>query len=584
MIRAFARLSLLWKILLSTSVGVTILFAVTGQIVIDSVSRTTSQTLDEEVRASLQAYTSLWQARARLVASVSAILSSMSDVRSAFSTGDQATIRDSAGELWQKVSDEIGVFLVADPRGRVIASLGGVPLLPIDRRLDIVPEAATAFPKQSSGFTLQSGRLFQILVTPVYIQSVRGHDLINVLVAGYPVDAVVAQRLKQSTGGSDFLFLADGRVIASTLNERATASVMASPANPGGPDRVTDGLVEYARLATPLLDLKGNPVGQLVILRSFEGARRRIAMLQRNIVLLWLFAVAGGLGLNFLLARRIIEPVQQLDRAAAEVARENYDIKVPQGGEDELGRLARSFNQMLASIRNAREELIRQERISTIGRLSGSIVHDLRNPLAAIYGGAEMLVDRDLAPAQVKRLAANIYNASRRIQSLLQDLLDVSRGTRSGPELCRLREVAAAACDALSTTAAAQQVNLLLELPGDIEVPVERSRIERTFVNLIGNAIEAMPQGGEVRISSRPEHGSVIVQVEDTGPGIAPEIRAKLFQPFVTAGKKNGLGLGLALARQTLLDHGGDMWVETAPGRGARFCLRLPYTGPSATR
>lgn len=584
MIRRFSRLSLLWKILLSTSVAVTLLFAITGKIVLDSVSRTTSETLEEEVRASLQSYNSLWQARARLLSSVSLILSGMSDVRSAFSTGDQATIRDSAGELWSKVSDEIAVFLVADPRGRVIASLGGVPVLPIDRNLDVVRTAGAAFPKQSSGFALQGGRLFHISVTPVYVQSARGHDLINVLVAGYPVDAVVAQRLKQSTGGSDFVFLAGGAVVASTLNGRATEQVAAARPHPDGPDRVSDGIAEYARLASPLLDLEGKPVGQLFILRSFESARRRIALLQRNIVLLWLFAVAGGLGLNYLLARRVIEPVKQLDRAAAEVARENYDIEVPQGGADELGRLARTFNQMLASIRKARQELIRQERISTIGRLSGSIVHDLRNPLAAIYGGAEMLVDRDLAPAQVKRLAGNIYNASRRIQEMLQDLLDVSRGARSGPELCRLREVAAAACDALAGAAEAQEVKLHLELPAEIEVPVERSRIERTFVNLIGNAIEAMPHGGEVRITAKAVEGSVIVHVEDTGPGIAPEIRARLFQPFVSAGKKNGLGLGLALSRQTLLDHGGDMWVETAPGHGARFCLRLPCAQSMADR
>ena len=98
-----------------------------------------------------------------------------------------------------------------------------------------------------------------------------------------------------------------------------------------------------------------------------------------------------------------------------------------------MGRLARTFNNMCASIRQAREDLIRQERISTIGRLSGSIVHDLRNPLAAIYGGAEMLVDADLPPSHVKRLAGNIYRASRRIQELLQDLLNVSRGKSGAP-------------------------------------------------------------------------------------------------------------------------------------------------------
>jgi signal transduction histidine kinase len=231
---------------------------------------------------------------------------------------------------------------------------------------------------------------------------------------------------------------------------------------------------------------------------------------------------------------------------------------------------------MCASIRHAREELVRQERISTIGRLASSIVHDLRNPLAAIYGGAEMLVDGNLPPAHVKRLAANIYHASRRIEGMLQDLLNVSRGKSSAPEPCRLREVAAAACESLAATAELRGVTLSVEIAPEIELPLVRSRMERAFVNLIGNAIEAMPEGGEVRIWAKFDAGLVVTHVDDTGPGVAVEIRSKLFQPFVTAGKRNGLGLGLALTRQTVLEHGGDLWVDSAPGGGARFSLRLP--------
>ena len=116
-------------------------------------------------------------------------------------------------------------------------------------------------------------------------------------------------------------------------------------------------------------------------------------------------------------------------------------------------------------------ELIRQERISTIGRLSSSIVHDLRNPLAAIYGGAEIMVDSELAPPQLKRLAGNIYRASRRIQELLQDLVNVGRGKTEGAEVCRLREVAAAACDSLAPAAEAQGVTVRIEVPESIELP-----------------------------------------------------------------------------------------------------------------
>src|SRR5262245_46564408 len=212
MIRSFSRLSLLWKILLSTSIAVTVLFAIAGRIVLSTVTTTTTQSIEDEVRSSFQAYTSLWQARANLLASVSRLLSSMREVRAAFSTGDRATISDSARELWSKISDESAIFLVADPRGRIIASLGGVPVFPLDRGADVVRTSAQNFPQQSSGFTLQGGRLFHISVTPVYVESPRGPDLINVLLAGYPVDAVVAQRLKQATGGSDFLFLASGTV------------------------------------------------------------------------------------------------------------------------------------------------------------------------------------------------------------------------------------------------------------------------------------------------------------------------------------------------------------------------------------
>jgi signal transduction histidine kinase len=575
MIAWFSRLSLLWKILLSTSVAVTILFAITGEIVLNDITRTVSETVNEEVGANFQAFKAYWDSRAERLSVVSRLLSTMPSVRAAFGTGDQATIQDSAGELWSKISDATAIFLVTDPAGSVIASLGGAT--PLSRkRMDVVRLAAARFPQQASGFLFQDGDLYHISVTPVYVDSTHGQALLNVLVAGYHVDALEAQRLKEATGGGEFLFLTPAGVIASTLNERATGVVVANLAHARSADRVSAGVTDYARVETPLPDIMGAQLGQLWILRSFEAAQQRISKLYTNIILLWFLAVLIGFGLTYLLARRIVEPVKQLDRAAAEVARQNYAIEVEVHSDDEMGRLARTFNNMCLSIRQAREDLIQQERITTIGRLSASIVHDLRNPLAAIYGGAEMLVDRDLPTGHVKRLAANIYQASRRIQDLLQDLLQVSRGKGRAPEICRLREVASAACDAVDTLAEAQGVMLQLAIQPEIELPLERSRMERVFLNLVSNALEAMPEGGEVRISAVPEDGAVLIRVEDTGPGIAPEIRSKLFQPFVSAGKRNGLGLGLALSRQTVLDHGGEMWVESEPGRGAKFCFRLP--------
>jgi signal transduction histidine kinase len=576
----FSRLSLLSKIMLSTSVAITLLFAITGEIVVRKITRTMSDSLQEEVRSSFQAYSSLWKARAEMLSKISRLIGGMSDFRAVIGTRDQATIRDSAGELWSTISDSNAIFLVTDVTGKIIASLGGDDSSSLGPRLDLVQTAAARFPDQASGFFLQGGdpcELYQISVTPVYVQSVRRQDLelLGVLVAGFRADALVAQQLKQATG-SEFLFETPDAVVASTLTPRATELVKERLAKARDSELINDGLTDYAWFKQPLTDIAGKPVAEITVLRSFEAAHRRIAGLYTNIIWLWLGAMSAGLVLTYLLARRIVEPVKQLDRAAAEVARQNYAIQVDVASEDEMGRLASTFNNMCASIRQAREDLIQQERLTTIGRLSTSMVHDLRNPLAAIYGGAEMLVDTDLPPGHVKRLAGNIYRASRRIQELLQDLLNVSRGRTQAIEVCRLREVAAAACESLASAAEAQHVEIALDIPPEIEVPLERSRMERVFANLIGNSLEAMPDGGTVRIGAHLKDDTVVVHVEDNGPGIAPEIRARLFEPFVTAGKRNGMGLGLALTRQTVTEHGGEMWVESEPGRGARFSFRLP--------
>ena len=141
--------------------------------------------------------------------------------------------------------------------------------------------------------------------------------------------------------------------------------------------------------------------------------------------------------------------------------------------------------------------------------------------------------------------------------------------------MCKLREVVQAACEPLAATAEASGVDLHIDVAEDVELPLDRSPMERVFQNLIGNAIEAMPEGGTVRVHAQNTGESVTVFVQDTGPGIPPGIAANLFQPFVTAGKKNGVGLGLALSRKTVQLHGGDLSAEPV-AVGACFRLRLP--------
>jgi signal transduction histidine kinase len=551
-----SRLSLLWKILLSTSIALTLLFLVTGWVVQDQFARIASVAVEEEVQQGFEAYKSLWRARAAELSSVCLVMSRMSDVRAAFRTGDQATIADTAGEIWSKISKQDAFFLVTDPRGAVLARLGESAAMP-GSFLSEVPRAFSRFPGQASGFVNQGGQLYQIVITPVYVDSSGGAALLNVLVAGYTVNSKLAATLKQATGGSDFVFTVGGQTAATTLS---------------GPVHAAD----FREVTAPLTDVEDLYIGELHILRSWESARRRISTLGQRMILVWLLAVLVGLATTYALAKRILRPVRALDQAAVEIGRGNYTVRIENQGEDELGRLSATFNVMAASIHAAREDLISQERISTIGRLSTSIVHDLRNPLAAIYAGAEMLVDADLPPAQVKRLAQNIYRSSRHVQELLSELTDVTRGRTQSAEICRLDEVVSAAREILATQARAQKVEIQTVLPPDLELPLERSRMERVFENLFSNAIEAMPGGGVISVTTDVTAQDVKVIVDDTGPGVDQKISSHLFEPFVTAGKKNGIGLGLALSRKTVLDHGGDMWSEQRPGLGARFVVRLP--------
>jgi signal transduction histidine kinase len=206
-----------------------------------------------------------------------------------------------------------------------------------------------------------------------------------------------------------------------------------------------------------------------------------------------------------------------------------------------------------------------------------SFVHDLRNPLAAIHGSAEMLVRSSLSRPQVHRLARNMYCASVRIRELLEQCLDRSRCADRKFEVADFRDVVAGAVEQIEVSAEFQSVRIVQDVPACLLVAMNPPRMHRVLVNLLVNALDVMPQGGTIRISAISGRRSITIRVRDTGPGISSEIRDRLFQPFATAGKANGVGLGLAFSRQVAIDHGGELWAESSR-QGACFVIRLPRT------
>jgi signal transduction histidine kinase len=212
-----------------------------------------------------------------------------------------------------------------------------------------------------------------------------------------------------------------------------------------------------------------------------------------------------------------------------------------------------------------------------------TIVHDLRNPLSAIHAAAEMLMSTELSKLQMQRLVKNMYLASTRSQELLQSFADSCR-VESRRKSCSLDELIAAAIARVSPAAAAKMVLIEELVQSNLIIVADRSGIESVLDNLLNNAVQALTDGGAIQVSASSIEGWVVVEVRDTGPGVLPEIQHRLFQPFVSAGKENGLGLGLASAYQTVTAHGGQMWLKSEPGWGACFAFSLPFESRMAMR
>lgn len=576
----FQKRSILLKLIGMTSAILTVIFVLTGYLLEKSIAGRATESVEQEVITSFRAYESLWREHTENLREISSVISRMPDVRSALRTSDRATIQDTAGELWAHISSANAIFAVADGNGRVIGTLGKSSPFQADEYLSFVREISSTFPAQRAGFFAEQGRLFQTVVTPVYVDASEGRGLLNVLVTGFEVDPNFIRDLKLASGGSDFIFNVRGAALASTFEDtkeaKALAGLCSGRRTGGNATRLTANGVAFLAINRELPGIVPGQGGELCIIRSLAGSQQTLTELRRRIFFLWLGGLIAAIVCAYAVARRMMRPIAVLDRAASEIAKGNYKIRVNTDTDDELGRLGESFNTMCSSLESARAELIQHERLNSVARLATIVVHDLRNPLASIYAGAEMLVDNDLPLAQIKRLAQNMYKASRGVLEILQELLSAARNKKPEPELWSLYDVAANAWNALLSRTERRSIQTDWSIPPELELKMDRMSMERVFHNLFENALEAMGEEGTLSITAEISQEYVLLHVRDSGKGIAPELQSTLFQPFATKGNGEGLGLGLALSRQTVIAHGGDLWADFTCKRGSHFIMRLP--------
>jgi two-component system NtrC family sensor kinase len=224
-------------------------------------------------------------------------------------------------------------------------------------------------------------------------------------------------------------------------------------------------------------------------------------------------------------------------------------------------------------------EIVQAERLSIVGRFAQSIVHDLKNPLTVIGLSADSAMRDPALPDGVRRKIQMVRKQVDRIDDLVGDVLEFTRGTVSNIPPRKVaygglvRHVLEGMREEIEQKGKALEVG---EVPESIEVVCDSKRISRVLVNLVNNAVESLPQDGKVSVSVAAHGKDIVTEVADTGGGISPKVVARLFEPFVTHGKVHGTGLGLSICRRIVQDHGGWIRGTNRPGGGAVFSFGLP--------
>ena len=330
---------------------------------------------------------------------------------------------------------------------------------------------------------------------------------------------------------------------------------------------------KFLAVAHPLyLQKNGPPLGALVVATPQTQLSDQVARLLERVAIALLVGLLVTAAFAWYLSGRITRPVRRLAEAADEVAEGHYDVAVPHvPGRDEIADLADSFRQM--AVRLAEAEELERNFLMTVS-------HELRTPLTAIRGHVEALREGFANDPEARGASLDVISEEAgRLERLVGDVLDLAKldtrrftVLREEVDMARLLDRAYAA---FGEEAKHRGIEYGRNVAAEPVIVSDGDRVLQIISNLLANAFRWTPDGGRVDLQLRAEDGLVHVAVEDTGPGIGPEERERIFRPFWTHDGK-GTGLGLAIARELAVALGGRIELDTEVGRGSRFELVLP--------
>ena len=341
--------------------------------------------------------------------------------------------------------------------------------------------------------------------------------------------------------------------------------------------------------AIPLKDVSGSVLAVLVVANS----RRELVELQQHIRAI-AYGVAGigillAIASSLWLTSRFSRPIEQLAAAASEVAAGNWNARVAISSHDELGELAHSFNRMTQQLSDQRERLVQSERVAAWRELARRLAHELKNPLFPLQLTVENLTRaRELPPAEFDEvfrestgtLTAEIAN----LKNVITRFSDFSKMPKPQLQELALTNVLNQLTAFYEPVLTQRQPPVVLQCrmcAEPITITGDPVLLHRALSNLVLNAMDAMPNGGDIIIESARKNCMAEVRITDTGTGMAPEECARLFTPYYTT-KQYGTGLGLAIVQSVISDHRGTIRVESKPGGGTTFIVELPLASTGA--
>jgi two-component system NtrC family sensor kinase len=409
-----------------------------------------------------------------------------------------------------------------------------------------------------------------------------------------------ARSTRPSLSGPYFARARDSLATARERIQRFLAQEGSSPRRASF-DRYLDQLGELERLAqetlsdlSPSFDDRKEPFESKLrdLVKAMDLFRKRLgddsmrvivelSAEEEKAVTAALFLGIAGLLVALLAALvlwRTLRPLQVLRLHARQIAGGDYARRIGLRSRDEIGDLAREFDAMAQAIEEREHQLIRSERLATVGRVAAQITHEIRNPLASIGLYAELLGDEVPADRdEGRRLLASISGEVDRLSEITESYLRFVRLPKPKLEAEDPGALVSSVLEFARAELRQAGIGLTLEVaPGLPEIAADENQIRQALLNLIRNAREAMKDGGSLVVGVEPSpEGGARVTVTDSGSGVAPEHLSKIFEPFFST-KEKGTGLGLALVHQIVSEHGGAIEVQAPPSGGTSFVLTFP--------